>query len=363
MNLQTFIRFGNHWYNQHKRRRGIVDADITAFLRQFATLINAGIPLIKACAILEKSQEKTALRLLIYSIKRDISAGRQLAHTMRQYPVYFNELLCQLIHLGEQTGKLDAMLGLIADAQEKKLILKKRIKQTLFYPSVILITAILLMLSMLLFVIPRFAELFQDTQDKLPLLTVWIFYLSAQLRKCSWLIGMSFICLILFARQIKKTKLISILQNYLFNRLPILSQYLHKVILAHFTRNMSIAFAAGIPILDALQLASHGSHPTFHHAMTILKSRVSAGESMHRAMSRHAYFSSFMVQMIKIGEESGMLDSMLAKTADFLEADIEQQTLRLGQTLEPLIMIVLGVLIGGLVVSMYLPIFKLGSTL
>jgi len=363
MNWHVYINRCKQWYQYKKQQRAVLETDIVTFFRQFATLITAGIPIIKACTILEKSQEKIALRLLIYSMKRDMLAGRQLAHSMRQHPIHFNELLCQLIHLGEQTGKLDTILILIADAQEKKLAVKRRIKQALFYPSIILITAILLMLCMLLFVIPRFAELFANVKD-LPLLTSCIFYLSAQLRRFGWLIGMGLIPTVLFAQYVAKFNIFSIIRQAAFTRLPILRQYLHKVLLAHFTRNMSIAFAAGIPILDALQLSSHGhANANFDNAMMSLKTRISSGESMHQAMTNHLYFSTYMVQMIKIGEESGKLDSMLAKTADYLEAEIEQITARLGQTLEPLIMIVLGVLIGGLVVSMYLPIFKLGSLL
>lgn len=361
--MNYFFAWGQQWYQARNRQRPISNRDITFFLRQFAALITAGIPILQAFAILEKSQEKFGLRFIIYGIKRELQAGQSLAYCMRQYPIYFNELLCQLIYLGEQTGKLENMLALIANNEEKKLLLKQRIKQTLFYPSIILITGLLLMLCMLLFVIPRFMELFQDMQDKLPLITRLIFDFSLLLKKFLWpiAIGTNLLC---FSLAIIKKKKILLLEwkNFLIN-LPILRNYFQKIMLAHFIRNLSIACTASVPILQALQLASAGrSLRTFNTAIRGLKMRIRAGESMHQAMIHHGLFPGFVVQMIKIGEESGSLDSMLVKIADFLEADIEQMARRLEQLLEPLIMIVLGVLIGGLVISMYLPIFKLGST-
>ncbi len=363
MSWQSFFQYSKQWYMQKKQNRRIKKSDITAFLRQFATLLVAGIPIIKICGILEKSQEKIALRLLITRVKRELQSGRQLAYCMRQHPMHFNEQICQLIHLGEQTGTLGNLFVLIADSEEKKLALKQRIKQILFYPSIILITAVVLMLSMLLFVIPRFAELFADTQDSLPWLTLWIFSLSVKLRKFGWLI-LFFIPIMTICIHYFKKNLLKNFWQPLFIKFPLLRGFFQKILLAHFIRNLSIACTAGLPILQGLQLARPTrTNRAFDHDIYLLKNRINAGESMHQAMSSDSFFPAFIVQMIKVGEESGMLDAMLAKTADFLEADIEQLTLRLGQTLEPLIMIVLGALIGGLVISMYLPIFKLGSTL
>lgn len=361
---KAFLQQIKYWQQQRKFKQQITAKDIVCFLRQFAVLLTAGVPILQACSILEKSQVKIALRLLVYHLQRELQAGRQLAYCMQQYPLYFNELICQLVQLGEQTGKLESVLIHIANNEENKLLLRQHIKQTLFYPSIILITALLLLVCMLLFVIPRFAELFEDVRDKLPLLTRAIFTLSIQLKNNCWLFIAMCILLYFALRMSKKINTTKHLVDTAFTHLPILREYLQKIRLAHFIRNMSIACSASVPILQALQLANPSkTYAPFNTALAAVNLSIRAGESMHQAMGRHTLFPSFVIQMIKIGEQTGMLDTMLAKTADFLEADIEQLTLQLGQALEPLIMIMLGVLIGGLVISMYLPIFKLGSTL
>lgn len=346
------------------KKRQITTSDAVIFLRQFATLIEAGIPLIQSCDLLEKSQEKTALRLLIYSIKREILAGKTLFHSLKPHPSVFDELTCQLIHMGECTGNLDKMLSLIARHQEKNLAFKKRIQQALFYPLVISITAFVMTFSLFMFVIPRFAELFHDTTVKLPLLTAWIFYCSDLLQRYSGLclvILLSFLWVLFrspYSRAIKRGLYQTLIQ------LPLLKSYMRKIILARFARNLAIALSAGIPLIEALSLtAATSGNMEFTGLITKLRNKIRSGLQLHYVMGLFPYFPALMVHMVRIGEESGKLEHMLDKTADFLEAEIDHFTGKLSQLLEPLIMLVLGVLIGGLVISLYLPIFKVGSAL
>jgi type IV pilus assembly protein PilC len=347
-----------------KQHRHITLFDICVFLRQFATLMAAGIPIIQSCEILEKSQEKIALRLLIYSIKREILSGKNLFYSMQQCPRYFNALTCQLVRIGEQTGKLDTMLIMIANHQEKNMAFKKRVQQALFYPCIIMITALIVTLGMFLFVIPHFATLFHDMEEKLPLLTLWIFYLSAKLKQYLWLGGVLTFLFILAIYHGQHQPHVKRYLQQLTAKLPLIKECLRKILLARFARQLAIAFAAGIPITEALTLAGN-AHDNSEFTQTIvqLRNHINAGLPLHHAMEGLAYFPAFMTQMIKIGEESGMLEPMLSKTADFFESDIDQLVSRFHQLLEPLIMIVLGVLIGGLIIGMYLPIFKLGNIL
>lgn len=333
-------------------------------MRQWATLMSAGVPLIQSCDVLEKSQVKIAIRLLIYSIKRDMLAGKELFYCLRSHPSYFDELTCQLIHIGGQTGKLDTMLNTIAELKEKTLSFKKRIKQALLYPCVTTMTALIVTGSMLIFVIPRFAELFQETKISLPFLTECIFYLSTQSQKYAFLLVLPILLALLAYCYHPLLSYLKYISQQTFLYFPPFQRCLQKIILARFTRNLAITFAAGIPINEALKLAAHTSVNTpFSESIQTLRFHLNSGLPLHLAMEKLHTFPDLMIQMIKIGEESGMLVDMLNKTSDFFEADIDQHINQFNQVLEPLIMLVLGVLIGGLVISMYLPIFRLGSAL
>ncbi len=351
-------------YHQYKQTQHITTLDITLFLRQLATLIIAGVPLIQSCDLLEKSQVKIAVRLLIYSIKREMLNGKAFFYSLRCHRHYFDELTCQLVNIAEHTGKLEIMLGIIADQQEKNLALKKKIKQALFYPCMMTLTALIITISMLIFVIPRFAELFHDTQITLPLLTIVIFYLSQQLQQHILLFAIVFVLTGLLCLYSPMSIRFKQKMTQWMNQTPPLRYLLHKILLARFARNLAVTFAAGIPIHEALTLASHGSgNAEFDQTVLKMRQHLNAGHPLYHAMESLHYFPDLVIQMIKIGEESGMLVLMLNKLADFFEADIEQLIIQLHQLLEPLIMLVLGVLIGGLVIGMYLPIFKLGSAL
>ncbi len=338
--------------------------DITVFLRQLATLIAAGIPLVECCTLLEKSQEKIALRLLIYTIKNEMLSGKNLSASLKAHADYFDSFTIQLVEIGEHTGRLHHLLLTIAHYHEKQLAFKNKVKQALFYPCLMLAAAIIVMLILIVFVIPRFAELFHDIQDKLPPLTRGIFYVATGLEQHLGLFSIGLLVILLASIKIfTSPKLKSHLQHSI-TQLPFIKSCRHKIICARFARNLSITFAAGIAITTAMKLAARVSvDEDFRIIVANVRNNISAGLQLHQAMRASHYFPLLMVQMIKIGEESGMLEAMLNKIADFFEDDIERNIATLNQLLEPLIMLVLGVLIGGLVIGMYLPIFKLGSTL
>lgn len=360
-----FIEQAKFWFNQLNKKRSIKLFDLVIFFRQFAALLSAGIPLIQCHDILEKSQTKSTLRLLIHSIKKELLAGNNLSNSLRFYSHYFDELVCELIKIGEHTGQLDIMLTIIAHHYEKKLNLKNQIKQALFYPFLILSLSFLLTLSMFIFIIPRFATFFQNSLDNLPLFTIGLFYLSSKLNQYIWLI--IFLCcmfsfmVFIFKNNPSNLKF-SLLQ--LATKLPLINQCMQKVTLSRFARNLAITLRAGIPIIEALTLASNATgRSEFIKLITKIRYQIRAGIELHQAIENLAYFPDLMMQMVQIGEKSGTLEDMLDKVADFLESDINQLVTRLSQLFEPLIMVILGVLIGGLLIGMYLPIFKLGSAI
>lgn len=346
------------------KKRQITEADINYFFQQFGVLFAAGVPLIKCFEILEKSQVNGCLSELIFSIKQNLLAGRELYMCLRQHLQYFDELTCQLVKMGEHTGKLEEILILIANEKEKKLLLQKQIKKALTYPIIISTVALLITLGLFLFVIPRFADLFAENSLQLPFLTQSIFFLSHWLTKHVYLFlivvslfFLPFMPLQLFHPYRKKS-------IYYFCKLPMLARLIHKSSLSRFARNLAIAYSAGIPITQALKLILYANaNSTLTHQVILLKSKINAGLQLHQAMRLIPGFPEFMLQMIKIGEESGRMEQLLGKIADILEAEVQQFVNQFNQLLEPLIMLFQGVLIGGLVIGMYLPIFKLGNVL
>jgi type IV pilus assembly protein PilC len=337
---------------------------IAIFFRQFATLLSAGIPLLQCCDTLEKSQTVPALRLLIHNIKRDILSGKSLSQCLSRYPAHFNELIFHLVRIGEHTGRLDFMLSNIALHLEKKAMFKQRVKQALFYPCMVLLTGIVITISMFVFVIPRFAELFQTSGVPLPTLTICIFYVANHMSQ--YVIILLFITLAICAIYYK-TKLSITFKRRVQHQMqvwPVIKTIRQKILLVRFTKQLAITFAAGIPILDGLKLTANACDDSlFSLTIAQVRQQISSGMQLHHALSSFPIFPILMIQMIKIGEQTGMLAPMLDKMTDFYEADINELFSRLGHLAEPLIMIILGVLIGGLVIGMYLPIFKLGNTL
>lgn len=336
--------------------------DIMLFMRQFATLLAAGVPAIRSCDIIESSQRHLGLSSLLHQLKHDMLAGKALHTGFSRHRHYFDSLICHLIKVGEETGHLDNCLHRIADYLEKRQALKKQIQRALFYPALTAAIAVIITTGMLLFVIPRFAELFQTSSLALPWWTRCIFALS------SFICHQGIIILLCLTASIAATLyfLPAARQSHtwhtLLTRLPIVNTVLHQKTLASFTRSLAMTFAAGINLPDAIALCCSDTSP-LTPALYQLQAGILAGLPLHKSMQPLTCFPAYMTQMIKVGEESGKLDTMLLHIADKMEADLEHHLNQLSQLLEPLIMLTLGVVIGGLVIGMYLPIFKLGSVL
>ncbi|VVC75340.1 Type II secretion system protein F [Aquicella siphonis] len=363
MNFKRFPDAGIG-FSRHGGR--ITARENAVFLRQLAALLTAGIPIILCCEILEQSQTRPVMRALIFSIRRELLAGRDFYHSLRCQQGVFDELTCQMVKIGEHTGRLDSLLCRVADEKEKALALQTQIRQTLFYPGIIMVTALLVTLGMFLVVIPRFAELFAGSQAALPLLTRGIFYLSSSLRQHGFILLLSAPCVAL-ALVLIPHPACAAFKNAVWQRLlrlPLVHKEIRQLLLVRFTRNLSITLSAGLSLSEGLRLALYSNqHAEFARSLAQLRGCIHSGLQLHQAMRACPGFPEVLVQMVKIGEESGTPEQMLARAADFFEAGIQRRISRLCLLLEPLIMLVLGVLIGGLVIGMYLPIFKLGNVL
>ncbi len=342
----------------------ISSIDIIIFFRQLATLIYAGISISHAMHMLGKNSAHIKLLEISLAIKEDIAAGNGLAYGLKKFPAYFDEMTCNLVLAGEKSGTLDIMLEQIAQHKERLFMLKNKIKQALFYPVMILLVAIIVTVVMLIFVVPRFTELFQNMHAKLPTFTLYVIYLASFLQN-QWKIISIFIVIssigLYFSKRFMKFKIF--LHSIILN-LPIMGLALQKFILAHLARSMTTLFAAGIPVTEALKILTNSTgNVLYRNAMQMLYIDISSGKQLHFSMQNCKLFPSMMIQMIQIGEESGTLEKMLNKVSDFYEADLDHLINQLGRLLEPLIMMILGVVIGGLVIAMYLPIFKLGAVI
>lgn len=336
--------------------------DIALIFRQLATLITAGLPLLEALEAIEKNQSKQLGRQLMYTIKVNVIAGHHLSHSLKRFPFYFDAITCQLILLAEKTGKLDNLLEKIANHLEAKIAFKQKISRALFYPSLILGAAILLVSSLFIFIIPRFAALFQTKFTNLPLLTRGIFFLATNIQQHLGILLFGFIMLGFLIYYAYQTHLKHHL-NTLLMSIPYCYRFYQRVFIVHFAQHLAIMLEAGIPLLDALQLLSTlTKHPKTHALTKQLRHKIMSGNNFYQAMSGLYYFPTMMLQLIKIGEMTGSLETMLIKSANFIEADIDNALKRLHEALEPLIILILGALIGMVVIAMYLPIFQLGTT-
>jgi type IV pilus assembly protein PilC len=346
-----------------KKNKKITSGDIATFSRQLATMIDAGIPLIQSFDIVSKGQKNERMRELIQTIKKDVETGLTLAESLQKHPQYFNELFCNLVDSGEKSGSLDIMLERVATYKEKIETMKKKIKKALAYPMAVLVVAFLVTAALLIFVVPQFESLFKGFGADLPSLTRGVVDLSRFFQSYWYLIfavigGAIFGFIyakkhsIAFAQGIERTLL----------KFPIIGNILVKASIARFARTLSITFAAGLPLVEALKAVSGATgNAVYADATDKIREDVSIGQQLQVAMENTHLFPNMVVQMVAIGEESGTLEQMLGKVADFYEEEVDNAVDSLSSLLEPIIMSILGILVGGLVVAMYLPIFKLGS--
>lgn len=350
-------------FNLHSIHLNIKPIDIHLFMRHIATLNKAGIPLIQSLTILENGTNKYRLKTLIKSIRSDVESGLMLAESLNRYPIFFNALICSMIHAGEQSGTLDSMLEKIVLHQERIVRVKHNVRKALAYPFAVMFIAIFVTSGLLIFVIPQFESLFAGLGAELPAFTRIVISIS-KFFSTYWLILVS-IVYALFNGFRYAYKHISAFTDYVQSsilKLPVIGGLLQKASIARFSRTLSITFAAGMPLTEALNcVAGNAGNRLYANAIFNIQKEISTGQSMQHAMQKTQLFSKFVVTMVAIGEESGTLERMLNKVADFYEEDMDNTIALLNSLLEPVIMAVLGILVGGLVVAMYLPILKFGT--
>ncbi len=346
-----------------KGSKKIKAIDITVFSRQMATMIEAGIPLIQAFDIVSKGQSNQRMKDLIEEIKKDVESGTTLAESLGKHPVYFNELFCNLVDAGEKSGSLEVMLDKVATYKEKIETIKKKIKKALAYPMAVMVIAFLVTAGLLIFVVPQFQTLFQGFGADLPALTRTVINLS-EFFQTYWYIIFGAVAAGVYAfiyARAHSDSFAHTVDRYLL-KIPVVGTIMEKAAIARFARTLSITFAAGLPLVDALKsVAGATGNILYAEATDRIREEVSNGQQMQLAMENTKLFPNMVVQMIAIGEESGALEQMLSKVADYYEEEVDNAVDALSSLLEPIIMSILGVLVGGLVVAMYLPIFKLGS--
>ncbi len=341
----------------------VTEKDITLFTRQLATMMKAGVPLLQAFDIVGKGASNAAVGKLLGDIRTDVETGSSLNAAFRKYPLYFDALFCNLIGAGEQAGILDALLDRLATYKEKIQAIKSKIKSALFYPISIIVVAFIIVAVIMIFVIPQFKAIFTSFGADLPMPTLILISISDAFVEYWYLIfgiiGGGFYG---FFEAWKRSRPMQIAMDRLLLRLPVFGDLIRKATIARWTRTLSTMFAAGVPLVEALDSVAGASGNYVYLTATIqIQSEVSTGQNLTVAMQNTNLFPNMVLQMVSIGEEAGQLDSMLAKVADFYEAEVDDAVDALSSLMEPMIMVVLGSLIGGMVVAMYLPIFKIGA--
>lgn len=346
-----------------KRAKKIKPLDIAFFTRQLATMLESGVPIIQAFEIIAEGAENPNMAKLVNEVKVDVAAGNTLADSLRQHPQYFDDLFCNLVESGEQSGRLESLLDRIATYKEKTEALKAKIKKAMTYPVSVVVVAIIVTAIMLLKVVPSFQEVFANFGAELPGFTLFVIGLS------EWLQAWWFIILIVliaggyaYGKAHVKSKKLRDAEDRALLKAPIVGDIIYQAAVARYARTLSTTFAAGVPLVEALDsVAGAAGNVVFYNAVMKIKEDVSAGSQLNFSMRTTNVFPSLAVQMAGIGEESGNLDGMLEKVADYYEAEVDNKVDNLTTLLEPMIMCVLGVLVGGLIIAMYLPIFQLGA--
>lgn len=341
----------------------IIPKDIAIFARQLATMMSAGVPLVQSFEIIGRGHDKPQMQDLVLGIKADVEGGTNLADALEKQPKYFDALFCNLVGAGEQSGALEALLDKIATYKEKTEELKAKVKKALFYPIAVLVVAFVVCIILLIFVVPQFQSIFEGFGADLPAFTQMVVNLSEFVQAKWWMIFLGIAAAIFgfkYAKQRSPAMRRSL--DIISLKIPVIGGILEKSAIARFARTMATMFAAGVPLVEAMEsVAGATGNALYYEATMKMKDDVSTGTQLQQSMKQTGVFPNMMVQMVSIGEESGSLDEMLSKVADFYEAEVDTLVDGLSSLLEPLIMAILGVLVGGLVIAMYLPIFKMGA--
>jgi type IV pilus assembly protein PilC len=350
--------------SQAMRSGGKVNAgDIAVFARQLATMLAAGIPMVQAFEIVGNGNDKPAMQKLVLDIKSDVEGGTSLHESLAKHPLYFDDLFVNLVQAGEQAGALESLLDKVATYKEKTEALKKKVKKALFYPAAVLAVAVVVTIILMIFVIPQFEELFKGFGADLPAFTQLIINISKFIQHqgifIAVVVGGAIWTFGYFYKRSRKLR--QVIDKYSL-KFPVIGPILNKSAIARYARTLSTMFAAGVPLVEALEsVAGATGNIVYEDAVMKMRDEVATGQRLQRAMENVGLFPNMVIQMIAVGEESGSLDTMSGKVANFYEAEVDNAVDAMSSLLEPLIMAVLGVLVGSMVVAMYLPIFKLGS--
>ncbi len=341
----------------------ITPKDIAIFSRQMATMMGSGVPLVQSFEIIGKGNENKSMSKLVMAIKTDVEGGNTFAESLAKHPLYFDSLYCNLVHAGEEAGILETLLIKIAIYKEKMEGIKSKIKKAMMYPAAIVIAAFVVTAILMIFVVPQFESMFNNFGADLPALTQFVVNLSEIFQEYWWVMFGGIGLTVWFIVQLKRrSKAFNITLDKVSLHLPIVGEILRKATIARFARTLSTMFAAGVPLVEALNtVAGAAGNVVYAEAIIKMRDDVSTGLTLTSTLKQTNLFPNMVVQMIAIGEESGALDAMLGKVADFYEEEVDDAVEGLSSLLEPIIMAVLGVLIGGLVIAMYLPIFKMGA--
>ncbi|MCG7967800.1 MAG: type II secretion system F family protein [Candidatus Thiodiazotropha taylori] len=346
-------------------KKPITSADVTVFSRQLATMMSAGVPMVQAFDIVGRGHENPSMQELILTIKADVEGGTALADALKKHPLHFEDLFVNLVRAGEHAGVLETLLHKIATYKEKTESIKGKIKKAMFYPAAIVAAAIVVTAILLIFVIPQFESLFSNFGAELPAFTQMVVSLSHFVRDWWWVILGSFIIFVyFFIGAWKRSRKLRHTIDRILLKLPVIGMILNKSAIARFSRTLATMSAAGVPLVEALDsVAGATGNVVYSDAVLRMREDVATGQSLQLAMKQRNLFPNMVVQMVSIGEESGALDDMLNKVADFYEEQVDNAVDAMSSLMEPLIMVVLGTLVGGLVVAMYLPIFKMGTAI
>lgn len=344
-------------------KKKITTKDIAVFSRQLATMMSAGVPLVQAFEIVGRGHENASMQELILNIKADVESGTNLADALSKHPAHFDSLFVNLVRAGEQAGALETLLDKIATYKEKTEELKGKIKKALFYPTAVVVVAFVVSAILLIFVVPQFAELFKDFGADLPAFTLFVMNLSEIFQAYWWAIfGGVGLAVFLFAQAKRRSPAFARRLDILLLKAPVFGELVRKAAIARFARTLSTMFAAGVPLVEAMESVSGATgNALYSEAVLKMRDDTSTGTQLQVSMRSTGLFPNMVVQMVAIGEESGSLEQMLGKVADFYEQEVDNMVDGLSSLLEPLIMAFLGIVVGGLVIAMYLPIFKLGS--
>jgi len=345
------------------KKKKITTSDVTFFTRQMATMIKAGVPLVQSFDIVADGVDNQSMKDLIFGIRDSVSAGNDFASALKQYPEYFDDLTCNLVESGEQAGVLEDMLDKVDIYKEKTESLHKKIKKALMYPAITLAIAFIVTVILLLKVVPTFQEMFSNFGAELPAPTQFVVFLSEQVQ-AYWLQGFAILIAIgvAFTQALKRSpKFRNSFERFTL-QVPLFGELIRKAAVARYARVLSTTFAAGVPLVEALEsVAGAVGNVVYKEAVLKIRDEVSSGQQMHFAMKATGVFPNMVVQMTSIGEESGALDAMLDKAASYFEEEVDATVDGLTAMLEPMVMAFLGVIIGGLIIAMYLPIFQMGD--